>query len=331
MTMGALPASRRKAATLLVALGPERAAAVMRGFDEAEVEALMSEVAAMGVVGPSDRSAVLREMAEEVVGGRIVASGGPGYARDLLTRALGPDRAARVIDSVASPGRRPFGYLADADPAMAARALAAEPPASAALALAHLSGDAAARILVAMDAGPAVELARRLASLERAHPEVIASVDADLRERLAPVLAEDVQEIPGMALLVDLLNRATREKERELLEGIGDHDAELAERIREALFVFDDVARLDDRAIQQVLKTVDTKDLATAMKGASQTVCDAILRNLSERARTNLLEEIEFMKGVPAADIEAARTAVVRTVRTLEEDGTIAIERGGEA
>lgn len=328
--MSLVPASRRKAATLLVALGPERASAVMRGFSDDEVDALMAEVAAMGAVPDADRTAVLREMAEEVVGVRVTTSGGAGYARDLLTRALGADRAARVMERVASPASRPFGYLADADPTMAARALAAEPPASAALALAHLSGEAAARVLVAMEPGPAVELARRLASLERAHPEVIALVDADFRERLAPVLAEQVQEIPGLSLLVEVLNRASREKERELLDGIGHHDADLAERIREAMFVFDDVARLDDRAIQQVLKSVDSKDLATAMKGASQTVCDAILRNLSERARTNLLEEIEFMKGVPASDIEAARTAVVRTVRTLEEDGTITIERGGD-
>lgn len=324
------PASRRKAATLLVALGPERAASVLRGFDDAEVSGLMAEVAGMGALPREDAAAVLREMAEEVVGSRVAATGGPRYASELLTKALGPERATRLMARVSSGADRPFAYLADCDPALAGRALSAEPPASVALALAHLSGDAAAGILVQMAPESAVELARRLASLERAHPDVIARVDADFRARLGPALAEQVQEIPGLSLLVEMLNRASRDEERALLDGIEQEDPDLAERIREALFVFDDVARLDDRSIQQVLKTVDSKDLATALKGASTTVSEAILRNLSERARTNLLEEIEFMKGVPASDIEEARTRVVKAVRTLEEAGTITIERGGE-
>lgn len=328
--MSMVLANRRKAATLLVALGPERAAALMRSFDEDEVRELAAEVSTIGALPREEVAAILQEVAEEVVGRRMAAAGGVHYARDLLARALGPERAERLMAGIEATNDRPFGFLLAADPDLAGRALAVEPPASAALALAHLPSDAAARILAKLPPTAAAELARRLATLEFAHPDVIAEIDADFRVRLAPALEQHMQEIAGMDLLVEMLNRASRDTERELLEGIELHDPDLANRIREALFVFDDVARLDDRGIQQVLKSVDSKDLATAMKNAGPAVTDAILRNLSERARTNLQEEIEFLKGVRASDIEEARTRVVRVVRTLEEAGTITIERSGE-
>jgi flagellar motor switch protein FliG len=159
---------------------------------------------------------------------------------------------------------------------------------------------------------------------------VIKEVDEDFATRLAPLLETNTQEIPGLTRLVDMLNLANRDTERELLASIAEADPELAERIREALFVFDDIAKLDDRGIQQVLKGVDSKDLATALKGADVEVTEAIMRNLSERARTNLQEEIEFLKNVRASDIAEARSKIVKVVRTLEEDGTIIIQRGNE-
>lgn len=322
--------NRRKAATLLVAVGPERAASLMTGLDEDEVRELAAEVAHIGELPREAVAQILQEVAEQVVSRRMAAAGGLRYAHDLLSRTLGDERAARLMEVIEGErSGQPFHYLASAPPDLVARALTGESPASAALALAHLPSESAARVLAKMSTTAASELARRLAALEQAHPDVIAEVNADFQARLAPLLETHTQEIPGLARLVEMLNLATRDTERELLQGIEAADPELAARIREALFVFDDVARLDDRAIQQVLKGVDSKDLATALKGASELVTDAIMRNLSERARTNLQEEIEFLKNVRASDINEARSRVVKQVRTLEEEGTIVIERGG--
>ncbi|HVT77161.1 MAG TPA: flagellar motor switch protein FliG, partial [Acidimicrobiales bacterium] len=261
---------------------------------------------------------------------RMAAAGGVRYAHDLLSRAMGDERAARLMEVI--EGERtgqPFHYFATASPELVARALVGESPASAALALAHVPSEFAARVLGKMSPEAGAELALRLATLEQTHPDVIREVDEDFSTRLAPLLETKTQQIPGMARLVDMLNLASRDTERELMQSIAAADPALAERIREALFVFDDVARLDDRAIQQVLKGVDSKDLATALKNAGAEVTEAIMRNLSERARTNLQEEIEFLKNVRGSDIQEARTKVVKIVRALEEEGTIIIQRGG--
>lgn len=321
-------ANRQKAAAVLVALGPERATSLLRTLDEADVSSLAAEVAALGTLPAHEASSLLQDVAQEIVGRRMIATGGPAYAKDLLARVLGEERASQLSSRISHSGRRPFTWLAAADPTVAARALAPEPPPTLALALAHLEPDAAAAILVELPADLQGDVATRVAALERVHPEVLAEVDADLEQRLRPLLEERTTRIEGLQILVGILNRGSRETEKQVLESIEMTDPELASRIRDALFIFDDIARLDDRAIQQLLKSVDGKDLAVAMKGAGEAVTACILRNLSERARENLLEEIEFLKGVRQSEIEEARTRCVRAVRVLEEAGTITIERG---
>lgn len=321
-------ANRQKAAAVLVALGPERASSLLRNLDESDVSDLAAEVAAIGTLAPAEASSLLRDVAQEIVGRRMIAEGGPAYAKDLLARVLGEERAGQLASRLGAPARRPFTWLASAEPSVAARALAPEPPPTLALALAHLDPEVAAAILVELPADLQGEVATRVAALERVHPEVLAEVDADLEQRLRPLLEERTQRIEGLSVLVGILNRGTRETEKQVLESIELSDPDLASRIRDALFIFDDIARLDDRAIQQLLKSVDSKDLAVAMKGAGEAVTACILRNLSERARENLQEEIEFLKGLRQTEIEEARTRCVRAVRVLEEAGTITIERG---
>jgi flagellar motor switch protein FliG len=326
--MSLVLANRQKAAAVLVALGPERATSLLRSLDANAVSELAAEVAAIGTLAPQDASTLLRDVAQEIVGRRMAATGGPVYAKELLERVLGPERAGELSGSLGGPNRRPFAWLAAAEPAVAARALLAEPPATVALAVAHLEPEAAARILVDLPGDVRGDVATRVASLERVHPDVLAEVDEDLERRLRPILEERTQRIEGLSVLVGILNQGTRETEKEVLESIELTDPDLAARIRDALFIFDDIGRLDDRAIQQLLKSVESRDLAVAMKGAGESVSACILRNLSERARENLVEEIEFLKGLRPGEIEEARTRIVRAVRTLEEAGTITIERG---
>jgi flagellar motor switch protein FliG len=321
-------ANRQKAAAVLVALGPDRATALLRNLDEATVADIATEVAAIGALPAREANALLRDVAQEIVGRRVAATGGPGYARDLLERVLGADRAGELSRRLGDTRRQPFNWLAGAEAPVIARALVPEPPATIALALAHLEPPAAAAILVELPGDIRGDVATRIAALERVHPDVLAEVDADLETRLRPLLEERTKRIEGLSVLVGILNNGTREVEKDVLETIELADPSLAGRIRDALFIFDDIARLDDRAIQMLLKSVESRDLAVAMKGAGETVTACILRNLSERARENLLEEIEFLKGLRPGEIEEARTRIVRAVRTLEEAGTITIERG---
>jgi flagellar motor switch protein FliG len=319
--------NRRKAAAVVVALGPERAAELMKNLDEHEVQTLASEVASLGSMPAEQVLRTLQELAETIVGQRLAAEGGMRYARELLQRVVGGERAELIIERIET---KPFWYLAKADAQLAARALGAEPPSSVAMAMAHLDTDVAARILVNLEPMHRADVAMRIAALEHLHPEVVAEVDADFERRLSPMLEQPHEEVTGLTSLVDLLNKANRETSRELLEAIELQDPELAARIRDALFVFEDVAHLDDRAIQQLLRSVDTRDLSVAMKNAPAEITEAILRNLSERARENLVEEIEFLKSVRANDINEARTRVVRAIVALEEAGTITIDRGDD-
>jgi flagellar motor switch protein FliG len=322
--------NRRRAATVLVALGPERAAALLRGFGESEVQTLASGVAEVGQLAADDVMRVLHELAQELIGSRLAAEGGVQYAVDLLERVLGPSRAQELRDHIDPVKNRPFVYLAKAPADVAANALLAESPSSIALALAHLDARDAARILRHLPSTARGQVALRIASLEHAHAEVVADVDADFRRRLLPLLQQPVDDIPGLDTLVEMLNQGSRETEQEVLDAIEAVDAELATRLREALFTFDDVARLDDRTIQQILKSVDTRDLAMAMKTGSDVLNQRILKNLSERARDALLEEIEFLSTLKASDVAEARARVVRTVRALEEVGSITITRNGD-
>src|SRR5690348_3588704 len=182
-------ANRQKAAAVLVALGPERASLLLRNLDEDVVSDLASEVAAIGQLPAGQTTSLLRDVAQEIVGRRMVAEGGPGYAKDLLDRVLGPERGAELFGRLGPAGRAPFAWLAGAETSVAARALLPEPPATIALALAHLDPDAAAGILVALPSEIRVDVATRIAALEHVHPEVLAEVDADLEARLSPLLA----------------------------------------------------------------------------------------------------------------------------------------------
>lgn len=329
MSGALLSDNRRRAAMALVALGPRRAAQLLRTLPTDTQRELLAEVARVGPVDHEQVVSVLTELAQQVVARRRMAIGDPEYARRVLAELLGDDGADRVSElSPEIEGR--FSYLESADPTAAARLLDHEPPGAVAVALAHLRPPVAARILSRLDPGQRAEVARRLARLRTVPAETVDHIDRDFRERLGARLAEPVVDVAGLETLVGMLNEGSRRTEQEVIDALAERDPQLAEQVREALFVFDDIARLDDRAIQQVLKSVETADLATAMKRCAEPTRSAILRNLSERARENLLEEIEFLRSVKAADITEAQKRIVKTVKALEEAGTIVIDRGGD-
>jgi flagellar motor switch protein FliG len=319
---------RRKAAIALVALGAERAASLLRDLPEEDVRGLAAEVAALGPVAPEEVRATLRELHVGLSDVRHLPPPGTRFARDLLVRALGEERGDLVAAEVEAPGQ--FSWLAEADSHQAAQALSVEPPGVVALALAHLPARAAARILTRLPEAMRIEVASRIANLSTVHPDTVAEVDAALRARVGGVLVAEVVPVAGPGVLAEILSFSGRDAEKAVLAELTKTAAELAEEVRAALFTFDDVAQLDAKALQALLKGVETRQLAVALKNADEQVLSKILANLSERAREGLLEEIDLLTSVRGSEVEAARKAIVQTAKQLEEEGVLVISRPDE-
>ncbi len=321
--------SRHRAALALVALGPEPAAQTLRRLPQDEALALSEEVARIGSIDATTARDILAELAGSVKKNTTVATGGPAYAQDIVSRAFGEDVAAsRRADPSATPVEV-FDYVDKGRSADVVRLIDTEPPTVIALVLAHVKPAKAADILRRLGPEVRAEVGLRVAQLNAVPAKVVAMVDEDLRARIAALLTQHVTTFDGVQLLAQVINSADQEMERELLREMMTRDPNLTEQLRDALFIFDDIARLGDRAIQELLKATDTRVLATAMKNADETVTERIFKNLSERARENLREEIDFLRGLRPADIRDARKNVVGIVRQLEEAGVIVIERVG--
>jgi flagellar motor switch protein FliG len=319
---------RRKAAITLVALGPDRAASLLRGLDEEEIRLLALEVANLGAVSPDEVRSTLSELQRDLSTQSTLPAPGAKFARDLLVTALGAERGEVLAQEIERP--QPFAWLAEADVSQVAEAMGEEPPGVIALALAHLPGKPAAQILTKLPEGIRVDVAMRIAALNTVHPDTVAEVDAGLRRRVTPLLVNDVTPVAGPELLAELLSFTGRDDERAVLSALATSSPDLADAVRAALLTFDDLAQLDNRALQNLLKAVETRELAVALKTADEATQSKMLSNLSERGRETLLEEIDLLTSVKPADVRTARQAIVATARRLEEEGAIVIARPDE-
>jgi flagellar motor switch protein FliG len=315
-------------AKVLVALGRDRAAAIMQTFPEDMLPELAFAMTRVPELEDDDVVSTLNE----VISGMTTPEAPNGdlrYALDVVERAFGADKAHEVRDAI-SPTRRPFGFLVDADPELAARAISREPIGSLTLAMASLEPASTARILKHMDETVQADLHMRIATIAPVSEELFHAVERDMRERItALVQPEGLSEIPGLEVVVEILGQVSKSVEKRVLEQIAERDEDLALRIKESLFVFDDIAVLDNRAIQEILKSVDTTDLSMALYPAEENIRERFMSNLSTRARENLAEEIEFLRNPASGDIKSAQKRIVASVRALEDAGSITIERGG--
>lgn len=322
----------RKAAVLLVQMPKEDSARLMSQLREAEVEELSAEIARLGTVESNVADEVLDEFHAVVTTHKYVGQGGLDYARDLLEASLGPERAQAIMDRLkVSMTDMPFGFLGAADPRQVLSFVQHEHPQTVALVLAHMPATLASQILSGLAPDLRSDVAHRIAVMDRTSPEIINQVEAALERKLSTVLQPgELSSVGGLQPLVDIINRADRGTERLILEGLEARNPELAEEVRRRMFMFEDVTHLEDRAIQLVLRQVEMSDLATALKGVSDEVRDKIVRNLSERARENLMEEIDLLGPVRLRMVEEAQAKIVQAIRQLEESGQIEIQRGGD-
>lgn len=322
----------QKAAIVLMAMGLERASKVLKAMRESEVAEVMAEVAKMTDVDEETVEAVLEEFAVTASARTHYAIGGVDYARELLEASLGERKAEEIFSRLSMTlVSAPFEFLRRADPRLVLGFIRDEHPQTIALVLAYMSSDAAALVLGGLPEHLQRDVAVRVATMDRTSPDIISTVEASLEKRLSSVLAQgDLSSVGGVQTLVDLLNRSDRATERLIFEGLENHDEELADEVRSRMFVFEDILTVDDKSVQQVLRQVDSKDLALALKGVREEVKQKIITNISSRAAENLLEEIEMLGPVRLKAVEEAQGAVVRVIRALEEAGQIVLTRSGE-
>jgi len=324
---------RQKAAVLVIALGPEIAAQVLKHLRDEEVERLTLELANVRAVTPEQKAEVLEEFHHLCQAKGYIQQGGIQFARELLQKALGGQKAQEIINRLTSSLQvRPFEFLRRADPSQLLNFIQNEHPQTIALILAYLYPPQAALILSGLPQEKRVEVARRLAVMDRTFPEVVKEVERTLERRLSSFMTQGAAAIGGLEAAVEVLNHVDRATEKAIMEYLEVEDPALAEEIKKRMFTFEDLVVLDDRAMQRVLREIDLQnDLPLALKGAGEAVREKIMKNLSQRAQENLKEAMDYLGPVRLRDVEEAQQKIVAVVRRLEEEGEIIVSRGGEA
>lgn len=320
-----------KAAVLMMRLGKDKSALVLRYLRESEVSSITAEIAKLRDITAEKVAAVLNEFRIMAAAQAHLASGGVEFARELLIDALGPEKAATILERLnVTLEDLPFESIRRADPRQVLGFLQEEHPQTIALVIAHLPPESAAMILSGLEEELQRDVAVRLAKMDQTSPEVVSAVEESLMKRLSNVLRQsEFSSAGGVGALVEILNRSDRATERLIFEGLEDFDTELADEVRSRMFVFEDIVTLDDRSVQLVLRQVDSKSLGVALKGVKQEVRQKIFQNISSRAAQSLAEEIEMLGAVRLKTVEEAQGAIVRVIRSLEESGQIVVARAG--
>ncbi|WP_243649364.1 flagellar motor switch protein FliG [Curtobacterium sp. PhB138] len=323
----------QKVALILMQMDTDRAAEVMKQFTEMEAEEISAEIVRMRRVEDTVVDQTMSEFHRITMSGRLQKRGGKETALGLLEASFGAERAAGVMDRLASNlAGQSFDFLDDAEPGQVITLLEGELPQTIALVLAHLKPGQASAVLAGVDERVRTDVAQAFATMGSATPEAVGIVAGVLRQRAGAVVSprESVEVVGGIAPLVDIINRSDVATEKAVLDGLEARDPELAEDIRSRMLTFEDIVKLESRDIQQVLRGIDSKLLATAMKGAAGPVVETIRANVSERNRSLLDDELQAMGPVRVSQVEEARAEVVRSVRELEAQGVITVHRAEE-
>ena len=319
-----------KAATLLIALGPEKSAQIFKHLKEEEIEQLTLEIANTSSVSPQTKEMVLNEFYEICLAQQYIAEGGIGYAKELLEKALGEEKAKSVIGKLtASLQVRPFEFIRKTDPSQLLNFIQDEHPQTIALILSYLPPSQSSLVISSLPPEKQADVAKRIAQMDRTSPDVIKQVEKVLERKLSSLVNQDYTIVGGVDAIVSILNSVDRGTEKHIMETLEVEEPELADEIRKKMFVFEDILSLDDRAIQRVLRDVDNSDLALALKGATEEVQNIILNNLSSRLAVMIKEDMEFMGPVRMKDVEEAQQKIVNIIRKLEDSAEIVIARGG--
>jgi flagellar motor switch protein FliG len=322
----------QKAAIFLISVGAELSAQIFKAMSEEEIEELTTEISRCSNVAAATTGEVLEEFHQMAVAQEYIAQGGVAYASEILERALGPKRAREILERLKGQIQpAAFEIVKRVDPKNLLDFIRREHPQTIALILANMDPAQAANILSELPADLQSDVILRIATMDKTNPEVIKQIETILENRLSSLFTQEVSISGGVKSVAEIMNRLDRSTERTLLGTLQEQDGELAENIRRLMFTFEDVVHVDDRGVQRILKEIDQKDLALALKAAGPDVGGKIFKNMSERAAGLLKEEIGYLGPVRLRDVEESQRRIVEVVRRLEEAGDILVQgRGGQ-
>lgn len=321
---------RQKAAILLISLGPDVSANIYKHLSEEEIEHMTLEISNVRKVGPREKESILEEFHTIALAQEYISQGGIAYAKTILEKALGDDKANAVINRLTSSLQvRPFDFVRKADPAQILNFIQSEHPQTIALILSYLDAVQASEILSALPNDMQADVAKRIAIMDSTSPEIISELEQILERKLSATVTQDYTQTGGIEAVVEVLNGVDRSTERTILDALEIQDPALAEEIKKRMFVFEDIVTLDNRAIQRVIRDVDNNDLLLSLKVASEEVKDIVYKNMSKRMVETFAEEMEYLGPVRLRDVEEAQSRIVAVIRHLEDAGEIVLARGG--
>ncbi len=322
---------KEKAAMLLITLGPEKASDIFKYLKDEEIETLTLEIANVATVLPDIKEKVLEEFYQICIAQQYITEGGISYAKQILEKALGEDKAFEIINKLTvSLQVRPFDFIRKDDVSQVINFIQNEHPQTIALVLSYLKPAQAAQIISSLNADKQADVARRIAMMDRTSPDVIKEVESALEKKLSSLMTTDYADVGGVDAIVEILNSVDRATEKNIMENLETDYLELSEEIKKKMFVFEDILTMDNRSIQTVLRQdIDQKELAIALKGSSEEVQEIIFQNLSKRLAAMIKEDMEIMGPVRKSDVEEAQQKIVNIIRRLQETGEIIIARGG--
>ncbi len=322
---------RKKAAIFMVLLGQKKASHIYKYLDEATIELLTLEIASLRGIDTAARDTVLQESRELVIAKEFMGRGGVSYARELLEQSMGSDKAEELLRKLTSNLQsKPFDFLRASDPIQLLSFLQGEHPQMIALILSFLSAEKAAPVLGGLPGELQAEVALRIAKMDRVAPDVLRDTEKVLEKKFSAVVGSDFSMVGGIDSVVAIINKAGRKAEKLILEILDEKDPELSEEIRKKLFTFEDIILVDDRSLQKLLRDLDNKELAMALKGVGDELRDKFYNNMSARASEMLKEEMEYMGPLRLRDVEEAQQKVVTKIRALEEAGEIVLTGSGD-
>ncbi len=320
----------QKTAVLLLAMGDKFTSEIFKRMERNEITAISKAIMDLDSVPKEVVEEVLRDFHHAMVSGQDILTGGEDTVKRVLLKNLDPDTAKYIIDKLdLELGPTPFRELGSVSPRILSQILRNEHPQTLALILGHMPAEQAAVLLTSLPAGVRTEVLMRLANLEPVPEDMLLEVDKVLQSQLIAMGGKEGKKVGGVSAVAEILNSVDRATEEEVLSEIEEESAQMAEDIRNLMFVFEDIKGLDDRSIREMLKEVSNDDLILALKGASSDLQELFFNNMSERAATMIREDLEIMGPTRLSDVEGAQQNIVRTVRRLEAEGRIAISRGG--
>jgi flagellar motor switch protein FliG len=322
---------KQKAALIIISLGAEKAARIYHYLKEEEVEELTVEVASIHRVDSEKVESTMNEFFDLCLARNYISNGGIDYARDVLDRAYGGKRALQLISKVTDTlHEHSFEFLKKADHKHLLSFIQYEHPQTIALIMLYASSDQAAAILSELPRERQLDVAMRIASMDRTSPDIIKAVESILERKLSSVVSSNLTEIGGIKSIADILNRVDRSTGKFVLDELEKANHDLSEEVRKRLFIFEDIVSLDSKSIQRVIKDVNPKDIVVALKGANKPVFEVIMSNMTKRQQDTIHEEMEYLGPIRLSEVEEAQQKVVQVIRKLEESNEIIVSHGGK-